>query len=937
MKTTKKTPGVAFYGKVRIPTIGHIKAIDTAKGVANKVGGKLHIGLSGTAHPLPTKVKKAHAEMLFNHPVDTGSEESKNLFTYLAHLHKEHDEIHLVAGSDRAPEYRRTLQQWNGKADRSGNVAFNFKKWKVHEVSGKRGDVDKHPTEMNRDELERSVSASKLEKIAKDGDYDAFKAYHPGISEKHVQRVYNQIRMSTPTQTKPKSVKQLKEARISTPETEKKTPKSIDHKSLEPMLQKFTTFTSEKLKLKQTPNIHLDKDDATNSFGGYNPSTKQIIVKTKNRHPMDIFRTVAHELVHHKQNENGKLGKDIAKEGSTGSRIENDANAQAGKIMRWFAKANPEVFKSGYVTEGLNDPAKMKAIFLAGGPGSGKDYVMKQTLDGLGLTEINSDVAFEYLMRKHGLDLEMPKEQEYERDILRGKAKVTTTEKQRLALAGRRGVIINGTADDVEKIKRIKKTLEDDGYETMMVFVDTADEVSRQRNIDRGKGGNRKVPDGTDKQGKPDGSKNLRKEKWDAAQESKKDFEDIFGKNGFVVVDNSADLRTAPKEVKEKVLAQFQSVFSKARKFTQTASTNANAQKWTQSEIQKRNVTSYVQPRASSVAQQTQASPTPRANVDRPSSSEMSQARRLGLSYYGFGRYGRNLNGRHMVTHTMQNGQLVPFQASKKMVAEDKDPCWKGYRQYGMKKKGAKKVPNCVPVDEAFEAFMNEEDRTNTYKREEGTKSLKKIYTNDTPGQKIMKKKKVKEDSAPALGYEFGNNGVGPTFGVVRSPTGHGGGYSLPMTESVVKWMTNERTIARFTERYGDLAEQKLIETAQRLKDSTPRSFTSIREAWEAKAGRDMGTVPSTGKEEINERGEDSKGLYRSTESGAGLTRKGAKKYGIKTAVTTPPSKLDPDGKAAKRRKSFCARMGGMKGPMKDEKGRPTRKAMSLRRWNCEE
>lgn len=87
--------------------------------------------------------------------------------------------------------------------------------------------------------------------------------------------------------------------------------------------------------------------------------------------------------------------------------------------------------------------------------------------------------------------------------------------------------------------------------------------------------------------------------------------------------------------------------------------------------------------------------------------------------------------------------------------------------------------------------------------------------------------------------------------------------------------------------------------------------------------------------EELMERGEDSKGHYRATEDGAGLTRKGAKAHGVKTAVTTPPSKLDPNGKAAKRRKSFCARMGGMKGPMKDEKGRPTRKAMSLRRWNC--
>ena len=60
--------------------------------------------------------------------------------------------------------------------------------------------------------------------------------------------------------------------------------------------------------------------------------------------------------------------------------------------------------------------------------------------------------------------------------------------------------------------------------------------------------------------------------------------------------------------------------------------------------------------------------------------------------------------------------------------------------------------------------------------------------------------------------------------------------------------------------------------------------------------------------------------IKRPTEDGAGLTRKGAKAAGVKTAVTTKPSKLDPKGKAAARRKSFCARMGGMKGPMKDEK-----------------
>jgi hypothetical protein len=73
-----------------------------------------------------------------------------------------------------------------------------------------------------------------------------------------------------------------------------------------------------------------------------------------------------------------------------------------------------------------------------------------------------------------------------------------------------------------------------------------------------------------------------------------------------------------------------------------------------------------------------------------------------------------------------------------------------------------------------------------------------------------------------------------------------------------------------------------------------------------------------------------------------GLNRKGIESYRrenpgskLSMAVTTKPSKLKPGSKAANRRKSFCARMGGMPGPMKDDKGRPTRKALALRKWNC--
>ena len=92
-------------------------------------------------------------------------------------------------------------------------------------------------------------------------------------------------------------------------------------------------------------------------------------------------------------------------------------------------------------------------------------------------------------------------------------------------------------------------------------------------------------------------------------------------------------------------------------------------------------------------------------------------------------------------------------------------------------------------------------------------------------------------------------------------------------------------------------------------------------------------------KEYLEEKAIDKKGHKSST---GGLTQKGVDHYRrqnpgskLQTAVTTPPSKLKPGSKAAKRRKSFCARMSGVKGPMKDEKGRPTRKALALKKWNC--
>ena len=97
--------------------------------------------------------------------------------------------------------------------------------------------------------------------------------------------------------------------------------------------------------------------------------------------------------------------------------------------------------------------------------------------------------------------------------------------------------------------------------------------------------------------------------------------------------------------------------------------------------------------------------------------------------------------------------------------------------------------------------------------------------------------------------------------------------------------------------------------------DAWIKSHIEESAAWQRKAGKD----PKGG---LNRKGIAS---YRREHPGSHLSM----------AVTTPPSKLKPGSKAANRRKSFCARMSGMEGPMKKPNGEPTRKALSLRKWNC--
>jgi hypothetical protein len=990
----KKTTGVAFYGKVRIPTIGHKAAIDQAKDIATKTGGKLSIGLSGTAEPLDSKTKKSHAEKVFGHPVDTGTEHTKTLSSFLSHLHKHHDHLHLVAGSDRVEEYKSFLSKYNGKKDKKGNVPFHFKSYQVHAAGGERTESNKDPRKMSRAELTSSVSASKLEKLAKDGNYDHFKAYHPGMPESHVRKVFTQIR-------KHHSLNE-----------------EVTRKELAPMLDSFVSFASKKLGIKSLPGVRYKSDeDDYNSFAAYNPSKNELSISTKNRHPMDVFRSIAHELVHHKQNEDGKLGKDIAKEGSTGSDIENEANAEAGKIMRWFAKSNPDMFGKEHIveetiTEGINDLGKLKAIFLAGGPGSGKDFVMNSVLRGEGLKEVNSDVAFEYLMKKNGLDLEMPDSERVERDIVRGRAKNITKEKERLALAGRLGLIVNGTADDLEKIKTVKQKLEADGYETMMVFVNTSNEVSRQRNVERGKLGNRKVPDGTDKNGMPDNSADIRQEKWDLAQKNIGELQKIFGNQSFAVIDNTVDIRKVSSEEKEKVQTNFNRVRRMAQQFVRAENKNPAAKAWVEKEAQKRGIT-YQEPRASKTLTQVRQD-VPNV-IHKPDNELMTQARRLGLSYYGFGRFGRKVGNENKVLYHSKGGKLVKVVTmnEEKKKGIDGKACWKGYRYAGTENGKDK----CVPVEEGRESIDQEKEykKHNRIKkkvnrplaetvdakfedymkkpanREIGTDSLAKIYKKMTPGQEVA------EDNVIPRG-KFGltkGGGLGPEYGIQVSPalvTGFGniGNAVYEASQSIQEWALSSKTQQKFADKYGNLAEEKLIEAALKLEAAgcgcdhmKPKSLKKMKEGF-GLGYRDQSPIGNQNKDDVSELSLSAykkKIDFRSTQEkkhaalmdekepinpikasvaearspawtrkegqspSGGLNAKGrasarAEGSNLKAPVTKDPSKLKKGSKAANRRKSFCARMGGMKKRLTSTKTAndpDSRINKALRKWNCEE
>jgi len=187
------------------------------------------------------------------------------------------------------------------------------------------------------------------------------------------------------------------------------------------------------------------------------------------------------------------------------------------------------------LNEGVNDPGIFKAVFLAGGPGSGKSYVAKQifgipekfNISMSGMKMINQDKEYKFLLKKHGFDPEWL--DTYPEDVfnhisdeMRGFTKDLATQRKKGYMSGKLGMIIDGTGHKFQKVKAEKKELEAAGYDTYMVFVNTSLEVAQARNKER----DRVLPE------------KLLKKSWEDTRKNLGGYKSLFSGN-FALVDNS--------------------------------------------------------------------------------------------------------------------------------------------------------------------------------------------------------------------------------------------------------------------------------------------------------------------------------------------------------------------------------------------------------------
>tara|TARA_B110000263_G_C15251149_1_gene484154 strand:- start:525 stop:1259 length:735 start_codon:yes stop_codon:yes gene_type:complete len=176
--------------------------------------------------------------------------------------------------------------------------------------------------------------------------------------------------------------------------------------------------------------------------------------------------------------------------------------------------------------EGVNDPGIFKAIILAGGPGSGKSHIAKKLgLGTMGLRVVNSDAFLTMLMKKKGLSLKMPADENEEREAARMAAKALTSRLLSTTIDARLGIIVDSTSGDQTKTIKIISKLKIVGYDVKVIFIETSLETAQQRNKQRA----RTVPE------------KVVEFSWKGAQKAKKRLKKDVGTLHFHEIKNEFD------------------------------------------------------------------------------------------------------------------------------------------------------------------------------------------------------------------------------------------------------------------------------------------------------------------------------------------------------------------------------------------------------------
>ena len=216
--------------------------------------------------------------------------------------------------------------------------------------------------------------------------------------------------------------------------------------------------------------------------------------------------------------------------------------------------------------EGLLDPHIFKAFFLAGGPGSGKSFVVRKTTGGTGLRIVNSDDMFEKYLKDAGLSQKMPETEAVPREKLRQQSKVVAAKRQTNYVKGRIGLIIDGTGKEYDKIAAQSIQLKQLGYETHMIFVNTSLDVALIRNAERP----RSVPE------------KVAVDSWKSVQSNIGKFSQHFRQN-MIIVDNN---NTAPDDGQV-----FNDVFKQIKSLLKIKVRNPAAHAWVSQQMKERGIT----------------------------------------------------------------------------------------------------------------------------------------------------------------------------------------------------------------------------------------------------------------------------------------------------------------------------------------------------------